>query len=184
MKTFNIKFEGFYESIHSGEIDSQLESYFVNEDGTEQVELPDNINYQLLHSEYVKLYVQAFTQVLNAELSLEIALAFKELVSPREYNFITDSINTNIDNDDFNKLKVKLLIDPEFVNYVNEESQSCSGFASFYEGIDAVAADDEILLIYIGKFLIELYADDINDCLQNEFYSYELVGSVDFLRVA
>lgn len=184
MKNFNIKFEGFYNSIHSVEIDYQLESYYTDEDGDEdgdEIEPPDNIDYQLLYSEYAKLYTQAFNQVVNSELGIKIKIVYKSLWSPREYNFVTDSIDAKLSDPDFNILMIRMMSTPEFIKYVNEASKSRNGFSSCYTGIEEVSADDEILSQYIGMYLIEMYGDEINECLRDDFYSYELVYSLDFL---
>jgi len=182
MKTFDIRFEGFYDSIHSQKIDMMIESYFSDENG-EPIEQPDNINYQLIMLEYSKLYVQAFGAYINDEFDISIKFYFDKLYSPREYNFRTDSIITDISDKNFNKLKSYFLKDDDFIKYVNESSKSRDGFSSFYDGIEAVVEDDEILLIYIGQYIINDYDDSLG--VYNELetrHLNELLYQLDFYK--
>lgn len=181
MKQFQVHFEGFYESTHSHEIDDQLELYFSDENGEPQ-DQPDNIDYQKIFLAYSQLYLKAFNEHLNDEYGLEIEMAFKGLDSPKFYNFQTDVILSEISDSDFNKIKIKFLTIKMFVDFVNETSKSRDGFASFYDGIEAVAADDEILLTYISKYVIAMDEElEIHDLLRDTYYSYEMLYNMDFL---
>ena len=106
---------------------------------------------------------------------LELNLKFIKIDSPKFYNFRTDKIEAEINENDFNKLKDTYLIDKEtqwwnkeFIDYVNENSKSCSGFISFYNGFNEVIKEDEVLLQYMFNYILKEYADEI------ENYIFEL----------
>lgn len=180
MKNWTILFNGFYESIHSGQIDDMLESYFSDDQGEPQ-EIPDGINYPVIFNAYAKEYTSAFNTYLNDEFSLDVTINFKSLFSPREYNFRTNEINAEISDGDFNLVKSRLLTDDDFIAFVNESSQSHDGFISFYNGIDAVAADDEILLQYIGRYIIDQYDDNMGISSELDTQNiHELLEGINF----
>jgi len=181
MKQFQVHFEGFYESIHDQEIDGMLESHFSDEDGI-PVDQPENIDYQKIRVAYSELYLKTFNQFLNEEYGLDIKMAFKELDSPREYNFMTDVIVSEISDTDFEAVKTEFMNNSDFIKYVNKASKSYDGFMSFYEGIAAVSADDEILLTYISKYVIAMDEErEIHDLLRDTYYSYELLYTMEFM---
>ena len=147
---FNLEFGGFYDSVHSNIIDdairnSELLYYETFEYNT--------LNWKFIHAQYCKIYID----ILNHELDLN--LKFIKLNSPDFYNFETDKIEAEISDKEFNKLKSEYLNSKEFIDYVNESSKSYDGFISFYNGIEAVKKEDEILLNYICL----LYTSDAAD---------------------
>ena len=99
---------------------------------------------------------------------LELNLKFIKIHSPKFYNFNTDEIIAEINENDFNKLKDTYLNSNEFIDYVNENSKSYNGFKSFYNGFNEVIKKDEILLQYMFNYILKEYADEI------ENYVFEL----------
>ena len=151
---FLIDFGGFYNSIHSDEIDNRIEYY-------ESIEF-DSVNYK----ETCNSYCVEFVNSLNDWLELD--LKFIQIDSPQFYNYSTDKIEAEINENDFNKLKDTYLNSNEFINYVNEKSKSYDGFISYYNGFNEVIKEDEILLQYMFNYILKEHADEI------ENYIFEL----------
>ncbi len=143
---FLIDFGGFYDSIHSALIDDMIQYNEINE---------DNVNYKETYKDYCIEYLELLNNILD--LNLE----FIQIDSPQFYNFTTDKIEAEINENDFNKLKDTYLNDKEFIDYVNEASKSRDGFTSFYNGFNEVIKEDEILLQYMFDYILKEYNDDI-----------------------
>ena len=150
---FLIDFGGFYHSIHSELIDNMIETFEIDE---------DNVNYKETCNSYCNEFIDSLNDML------ELNLKFIKIDSPKFYNFSTDKIEAEINENDFNKLKDTYLNSNEFIDYVNENSKSCSGFISFYNGFNEVIKEDEILLQYMFNYILKEYADEI------ENYVFEL----------
>ena len=90
-------FSGFYESIHDSVFDSETES--IMEDYGKKY---DDFHFTYDWEEYAKNYVRA----ISSEIGLD--LEFKELWSPREYNFETDEIYCFITPKDVKKISSAL----------------------------------------------------------------------------
>ena len=145
---FLIDFGGFYHSIHSDEIDSRIEHFEIDE---------DNINYKETCNSYCIEFIDSINDML------ELDLKFIQIDSPRFYNFTTDKIEAEINENDFNTLKDTYLNSNEFIDYVNENSKSYDGFISFYNGFNEVVKEDEILLQYMFNYILKEYADEIEN---------------------
>ncbi len=132
-----IPFTGFYQSTHDSQFDFYVEGEIEHliEQGhtTEQAEKwRDSINWQAVHIEYAKKYVENFQNWINEALKdknisdMEFSFEFKELISPREYNFTTNRILCTIDT---NQLKtMRDSISPMALNdAISEKFTSRSG---------------------------------------------------------
>ena len=109
-----IRFNGFYDSIHTERIESDIELYFNGD-----VEKIDNlnINYNKLFNEYSKALVSDFNKFIIEEYKLNLNMEFVELLSPRYYNYSTDQLVVNCDNR-LSKLYIKLIKDGGFIEYI------------------------------------------------------------------
>ena len=145
---FLIDFGGFYHSIHSDEIDHRIESFEIDE---------DNVNYKETCNSYCIEFIDSINDML------ELNLKFIQIDSPRFYNFSTDKIEAEINENDFNKLKDIYLSDNEFIDYIELNSKSYSGFISFYDGFNEVIKEDEVLLQYMFNYILREYADEIEN---------------------
>ena len=145
---FLIDFGGFYHSIHSDEIDNKIEYFEIDE---------DKVNYKETYNSYCIEFIDSLNDML------ELNLKFIKIDSPQFYNFTTDKIEAEINESDFNKLKDTYLNSNEFIDYINENSKSSSGFISFYNGFYEVIKEDEILLQYMFNYILKQYADDIEN---------------------
>jgi hypothetical protein len=145
---FLIDFGGFYHSIHSDEIDHRIESFEIDE---------DNVNYKETCNSYCNEFIDSLNDML------ELNLKFIKIDSPKFYNFSTDKIEAEINENDFNKLKDIYLSDNEFIDYIELNSKSYSGFISFYNGFNEVIKEDEVLLQYMFNYILNEYADEIDN---------------------
>lgn len=135
-KLIVIPFYGFYESIHSSNIDDAINSYYDPEGRGEPETMPDDFwekfnGYHAICNDYSKSYVEHFTDKFNELTGLNIALEYESLKSPKYYNFETDRIYAHISLKDAQSLF-------DFVNQgqlsatIKEKFTSRSGFISFY----------------------------------------------------
>ena len=145
---FLIDFGGFYHSIHSDEIDHRIESFEIDE---------DKVNYKETCNSYCIEFIDSINDML------ELNLKFIKIDSPKFYNFTTDKIEAEINENDFNKLKDTYLSNQEFVDYIELNSKSYSGFISFYNSFNEVIKEDEILLQYMFNYILKEYADEIEN---------------------
>ena len=150
---FLIDFGGFYHSIHSELIDDRIEYFEIDE---------DKVNYKETCNSYCIEFINSINDML------ELNLKFIQIDSPKFYNYSTDKIEAEINENDFNKLKDTYLNSSEFVDYVNENSKSYDGFISFYNGFNEVIKEDEVLLQYMFDYILKEYADEI------EYYIFEM----------
>lgn len=143
---FLIDFGGFYYSIHSDILDIQIDYFEIDK---------DNVNYKETCNSYCNEFINSLNDML------ELNLKFVKIDSPKFYNFTTDKIEAEINENDFNKLKDTYLNSNKFMDYVNENSKSYDGFISFYNGFNEVVKEDEILLQYMFDYILKEYADEI-----------------------
>jgi hypothetical protein len=127
-KTYIVKipFYGFYNSIHSENIDQAVNSDIENLTEDQQNDISTDFNYtNKLLNLYSKLYLKHISKILDIEL------IFESLQKPKEYNFETDSIFAYISEEDLLKINsninLKLLTEYIKVNFVNHD-----GFISHY----------------------------------------------------
>ena len=140
-----IPFDGFYESFISDDIDHQIgqqiewdsDIYDLNED--EQQILEDNylsINRSYFYNEIAEDYTNFYIEILNRRLKgFTLKAKFNLITSPREYNFETDRIFIEIEENhaiDFIKYIIKNY-KKELENKIKERFTSRSGFSSFYK---------------------------------------------------
>lgn len=122
-----IPFSGFYETIHSNDIDRHFE-WLYNLDDDPEIDWYDQLQpgeYKKAEIEYCKQYTQLFSELVD------VPMTFKEMTSPREYNFSTDRIFCNMNADELTKIKNRLDHD-KMTELVKRKFTSCDGFMSFY----------------------------------------------------
>ena len=121
MQEINLEFfTGFYESIHNSYFESE-EDYILEDTGKPWDEV--DFTYDFIG------YSQAYVNQVNRILGLN--LKFKELISPREYNFTTDKIICYISQKDIKKIAEYRFSDT-MRELVKDRFTSRSGFISFY----------------------------------------------------
>tara|TARA_R100000541_G_scaffold42454_4_gene49792 strand:- start:1936 stop:2547 length:612 start_codon:yes stop_codon:yes gene_type:complete len=148
---FSLEFGGFYHSIHSSILDSNLE-YILEENGNAVSEIEqfneDNVDWKKTHENYAKNYLRSFCNLIDMKLE------YIKLWSPDYYNFQTDKIVCEINDTNYNDLKHSYCNDNDFVKWLNDISRSRDGFQSFYSGIDEVKKEPSILMEYIFQYII------------------------------
>tara|TARA_R110000824_G_scaffold357640_1_gene545215 strand:- start:754 stop:1251 length:498 start_codon:yes stop_codon:yes gene_type:complete len=145
-ETFLLEFGGFYESIHSDNVENQIESWGYDW---------EKVDYRKTCIDYSKNLLD----YLNFELDFN--LEFIDLISPKEYNFTTDKIECSISEKEFKKLKKEYINNKTFIDWLDNDSKSYDGFVSFYSGAKEVIKENEILLQYIFRY-INLENDDLD----------------------
>lgn len=117
-------FHGFYNSIH----DDKLNDLAQDEDGDWCEEEAEKIDWQKARIEYCKEYVDKFSELT------EIAMEFKELDSPRFYNYSTDKIVVEISLSVLADIYAKTIKNycDELSDKIEENHSHRSGFISFY----------------------------------------------------
>lgn len=127
-----IPFTGFYHSVHSENIDYALEQLFsdANGDRVERLESEayDLIEWGAIFNQYAKDYAECFAGALGLK-----TLKYKELDSPREYNFTTDRIICEIDVEEVKRLIKEEVNSRDLRECIKERFTDRSGFISFYE---------------------------------------------------
>lgn len=142
---------GFYHSWLSNEIDNQVEQWAEYEADYRQDENEiskelqldqdefhniacDCMDYSNSYLETNKAYVDAFIQCLDDEIDLNLNLRFESMVSPKEYNFATDTVYCEIEFSDVQKL-FEIAKEDNFStlgNLIKERHSHRSGFISSY----------------------------------------------------
>ena len=136
-----IPFAGFYESWHDQVFDDALEQMFSDEDGDPLGDLIDEawqtVDWEKVRIAYSKEYVEGWKEYFDLP-----SVKFKNLDSPREYNFHTDRIFVTINLKDI--CKMLLRTDSKvFRDLVKESFTSRSGFTSHYDP-DIDKWDDDV----------------------------------------
>jgi len=149
VKTYLPMFPGFYDTIFEADTDIVIEDINKQrkEKGLKELEFNDfefdyntyNTNVSIACCKFIKDNFKDY--VTNVE--------YEELISPREYNFKTDTIHVIIELSDENKKNIIKTIeeDEEFKIYLNEQYTSRDGFISFYSNniIDWISNWDETM---------------------------------------
>jgi hypothetical protein len=111
-----IPFSGFYGSIHDSYMDGVLEM--------REAEVSD-CDWENVFEEYAKEYVKKLAEWMD------VSLEYEELVSPKEYNFMSDRIFAKISRSDFAKILCAVK-GATLNNKVRQMFTSRSGFISHY----------------------------------------------------
>jgi len=162
-----INFGGFYESIHHGNIESIIESYY--EDGNYPEYNYDNIDYKKTELSYIQDYCYKFTDYISNEYKFNIKFENLKLWSPSEYNFNTDKIDCQVNKSQSNKLINHFKKDDDFLEHLRDRTQSYDGYQSFYTFDDALNNKNNILIMYLLEYL------------SNEFNEKQVIyGEIEF----
>ncbi len=156
--TLSLEFGGFYGSIHEDAIDFAHESG-LEDDHMEQ-SAPD-IDYAKTRVNYCKEYLQKLEEYIQNEYEFGLILKFKELKSPREYNFTTDTII--LDTESFEQLGnlVKYLYknEPDFAKTLRDVTTEKSGYYPYYNHNELMANKDNMLF----KCALDFAANALNN---------------------
>jgi len=142
-------------------IDNEIEEGYLKND--------DNVNYKGIFEEMAKSIFNDIIEIFIDETFGIVGndfcstnIVYEGLSSPNYYNYSTDKLMAKITYNNYSLIYGKYIINDNFVNYVNEASESRGGFASFYEGINDVASEPSIFLEYLFEwFVLNEYRDEI-----------------------
>lgn len=161
-------FSGFYESIHNSAMESEEEYILEDYPGKKW----DDFSWKYDWEGYAKSYVSAISSEIG------INLEFRNLWSPREYNFATDEIYCFIETSDVEKLSS--VIDSEVLSkLIKSRFTSRDGFFSFYSNDieewkekDVTEWDEIELGILLDAWLVVNELDDDDFGLDYIGYEY------------
>lgn len=176
-----IPFCGFYYSEYSDLIDSVIDNYFTDDHGEVNKAISekvfDNTDYKAVYTYAAKIY----TEYLADEL--EIAVKFKELVSPKYYNFETDRIFCDIELTEVER--IYKAVDKNILEArVKANFTSYDGFLSHYSNKleswpselsewdhNQIGTLLESFIIWVkGDFDFDYY--EVEERLNNQLYEY------------
>lgn len=152
MVEINIPFMGFYNSWYSEEIDRQESDHIehhINDSYGSEAEHPEPLrlneyemadifyrhsSYDIAYRNIARAYVESFSSIVSEGLGFDLGLVFKDMTSPREYNFQTDRLFADIPFKVIARLFAMSKRDEHktLESVISERFTSCSGFISFY----------------------------------------------------
>lgn len=129
-------FPGFYESSLDSMIDQEIERLFECDGSGCHSNIPDDIfmkaDFHSMHIAMAKLYAESFQDWLENNADIKISIPFKDMTSPKYYNFETDRLFCEISESDIQKLydiADKTILE----KLVSDKFTSRDGFSSFYQ---------------------------------------------------
>jgi hypothetical protein len=125
-----IPFSGFYESVHSYELDHAAEQMISDDSGNPIAELADRFSREFSYSNamlhaYGKLYAEEFSRVFG------VACTVGAIDSPKYYNFETDRIFVDIDETEVRRIHALVNV-PTLAGIARQRHTSRDGFISYY----------------------------------------------------
>lgn len=162
-----IKFHGFYDSIHSCNIDHMIEYYLEDDEYKELYDdVYDNINFKETYNSYIESYCNNLNNHIYHEYDVNLDFKNLTLWSPREYNFQTDQIDCTINEKECQKLINIFMKNDDFLGYLKYQTTSRDGFISFHN-YEKTLRDNELMIMHILAFICNDY--DINNSDNVEF---------------
>ena len=157
MSNVTVEFGGFYESIHSELIDDVVDRYTFGMTDIQYNDFLDNLIWDEIRLNYAKGFMKLLAEWLEKELYIGVKYSENtiKVISPREYNFRTDTLDVDFTPESIAHLNAWARKDDEFKDYLQEATQSRDGFISFYSYDDALADKDGILSQYALRFLCD-----------------------------
>lgn len=169
----NVPFSGYYESEYSRLLDNITEldedtiainhgydyqihgnvNDFITKNNidiyTEQSEHEEKLNYPKMKEVINKIYVEEYIEQFNNETNLNLSFMYKDMESPKYYNFSTDRLFATISEQDKEKL----------YNFAR----------------DNISAFRRVLLEHCNSYdgFISSYSNDVNEWLGKPFSDYD-----------
>lgn len=130
-KEIIVPFQGYYNSLYDDLLEdvTELQDFETGE----PLAYDDNINWCGMKEVLNKIYIEEFQDLFNSETGLNIKLTYKDMESPREYNFSTDRLFCTISDSDIKALhEYATGSQSTFAGVIQERFTSYDGFISFY----------------------------------------------------
>lgn len=172
MLSIDINFGGFYESEHSGLIESAL---FIDEDFND-----DCVDYKKIHI----LYSQKIIDFINYQY--EINVKFNNLDSPRFYNYSTDLIIAYISLSD--SIKILHIVNKNYKKDLKElityKTESHSGYIPLYKYEDLLKKENRDFLLSLcfdvlidkDDFIDDWFSYYDRNCIYDDISNFEYVA--------
>ena len=145
VQTFLPVFDGFYNTLFEDLIDNTVDNAieYHNEQNDTNLSYDNfDFDYASIQNEICKDAVIKIEEKLN-EIGINCSIKYETLVSPRDYNFINDSINIEINFKKFSRVIEILEQNYDlFTQYIKEHYTSCSGFISSYSNYSSDWIED------------------------------------------
>jgi len=161
-------FSGFYESIHNTVFDSEEECILEDYPGKTW----DDFHWKYAWDKYARNYVSA----ISSETGLKFE--FRNLWSPKEYNFATDEIYCFMNEEDVKKIS-SVLETETLKKLIKQRFTSRDGFCSFYSNDidewkekDVMEWDEIELGTLLDAWLKENEENDLYENLDYQGYEY------------
>jgi len=170
---FNINFGGFYESTHLSMIELAIASHFdkddINDVNDDDI---DTIDYKAMQLDYCEQWLDLYKEIIP------FGVGFVGIDSPDYYNFETDKISVRIGTNRVNELINTLEHDYEFIEWLDDASQSYDGFNSWYQGFEQVKTNKAVFMMYYTDYITEQNKEDINYFFDNIWCDIALLETV------
>ena len=152
-----VEFGGFYGSIHEQLIDDVVDRNTFGMTDIQYNDFLDNLIWDEIRLNYARGFMKLLAEWLEKELYIGVKYSENtiKVISPREYNFRTDTLDVDFTPESIAHLNAWARKDDEFKDYLQEATQSRDGFISFYSYDDALADKDGILSQYALRFLCD-----------------------------
>lgn len=148
----SIKFGGFYESIHSSNIDHMVEAFEYDF---------DHVDYKKTHQDYIENYSYNLSDYIYYQYKVIINFNKVKLYSPEYYNYSTDTIDCKIKSNQVYDLNKVIKKDKNFLEYLKNATTNYDGFISFYTFNEALSNKNNILIMYVLEYISNKYNDSI-----------------------
>lgn len=157
IKNVALNFGGFYDSIHSDLIDTEIENILETEN-LKYDQICDYIDFKAIHLEYAKKLVLDFNN--NFDLNLK----FEQLIQPKEYNFTTDIIIVEMSMQDYNYLWLNT--DQTSIQLkVQDATTARDGYMPLYNSSELLDEPQ-----FIAEFLLDIIMEGADYALVDWFY--------------
>ena len=147
---FNINFGGFYESIHSHIVNTVIANHFDHDD---YYDVDDNdidtVDINAMQLDYCEQWLEHYKEIIP------FGVGFVGIDSPDYYNFETDKITVRIGTNRVNELIDTSKHDYDFIEWLDDASQSYDGFNSFYQGFEQVKINKAVFMMYYTDYITE-----------------------------
>jgi len=147
---FNINFGGFYESMPMRIIEIAIASYFDKEDYDDVDDNDiDTIDINAMQIDYCEQWLEHYKEIIP------FGVGFVGIDSPDYYNYETDKISVRIGTKRINELIDTLKHDYDFIEWLDDASQSYDGFNSWYQGFEQVITNKAVFMMYYTNYITE-----------------------------
>ena len=157
IKKVALNFGGFYNSVHSALIDTEIENILETEE-LNYDEICDYIDFRRIYREYSKRLVDDFND------KFDLNLKFSHLIQPKEYNFTTDIIIVDISFQDYNYLFLDTDQD-KLKHKITKATTNRDGYSAFYNYSEMLNEPQ-----FIAEFLLDIIMEGADYTLDDWFY--------------